>query len=94
MKIGLKLNIAALNGILLCCSLALGANAAPRVSVAVLTDGPQYQLQDVEQTFRDELIALTTGEFDVQFTSVPANWSSDGINAALDGAYANPQIDY
>ncbi|MFK7887440.1 MAG: TolC family protein, partial [Gammaproteobacteria bacterium] len=47
-----------------------------------------------EQTFRDELIALTTGEFDVQFTSVPANWSSDGINAALDGAYANPQIDY
>ncbi len=70
------------------------AGAAPRIGVAVVTDGPQYQLQDVEQVFRDELVALTSGEFDVDFIAAPANWSSKGINEALDRAYANPQVDY
>lgn len=93
MSIGLGTVVAALQvgALWLACT---AAAAAPRIGVAVVTDGPQYQLQDVEQVFRDELVALTSGEFDVEFVATPANWSSAGIGQALDRAYANPQVDY
>ncbi len=67
--------------------------AQKRVAVAVITDGPQYQLREVEETFRDELIALVGNEFDLRFESMPADWSAASVTAALTRAYADPSID-
>ncbi len=67
--------------------------AQRRVDVAIVTDGPQYQLQEVEQIFRDELLALTADEFDVRFKQVDADWSVPSVIAAMETAYADPEID-
>ncbi|MEL7022225.1 MAG: TolC family protein [Pseudomonadota bacterium] len=66
---------------------------ADPVEVALITDGPQYQLQDVEDIFTDELLALTSGEFEIKFTKYPADWSVQSVERALASAYNNPSID-
>ncbi len=71
----------------------LPGNAETPVGVALLTDGPALQLEEVEAIFRQELLDLTDGEFAVTFLDTPADWSAAGIDAALDRAYQNPEVD-
>ena len=79
---------------LVCISwLACAASAAESVGVAIISDGPQYQLQDVEDIFVEELIALTDNVFDIAFKQVPADWSLASVDAAMRKAYADPDID-
>ncbi len=73
------------------CCFSVGAQ--DRFNVAVITDGPQYQLEEVAQQFQDELISLTSGEFIVAYRLIPADWSVASVNAAFETAYADPQID-
>ncbi len=64
-----------------------------RIDVAVVIDGSPDRLEERNKVYVDELLALTEGEFDVRISRINGNWSEEGINAALDQAYADPQID-
>ena len=63
------------------------------VVIAVVTDGPLYQLQDVEQTFRRELTELIGDEFALEFKPLVAEWSASSVSAALETAYADASVD-
>ncbi|MEM7613168.1 MAG: TolC family protein, partial [Pseudomonadota bacterium] len=69
------------------------ASAQDRISVAVVTDGPQFQLDEVYDVFLEELLALTVNEFDVEFTDLAADWSTESVDSALQSAYLDPDID-
>jgi outer membrane protein TolC/ABC-type uncharacterized transport system substrate-binding protein len=69
------------------------AGAAAKIDIAVVTDGPQHQLVEVEQVFREELLALTEGEFEVRFKPLAAEWSAASVDAAMASAYRDPAID-
>jgi outer membrane protein TolC len=67
--------------------------AQERFDVAVVIDGSPDRLEERNQVYIDELLALTEGEFDVRVSRIDGGWSIDGINAALDQAYADPEIE-
>jgi outer membrane protein TolC len=67
--------------------------AQERFDVAVVIDGSPDRLEERNQVYIDELLALTEGEFDVRISRIDGGWSSDGINAALDQAYSDPEIE-
>lgn len=69
------------------------AIAAERIGVAVITDGPQYQLREVEDIFLEELEALSGREFELDIHRLPADWSAASVDAALQSAYADNVID-
>ncbi|MEM6573385.1 MAG: TolC family protein [Pseudomonadota bacterium] len=71
----------------------LSGLASTPVGVALLTDGPALQLEEVEAIFRTELLDLAQDEFAITFLDMPADWSAAGIDAALDRAYQNPEVD-
>ena len=72
---------------------ATPALAQQKVTVALIEDGPVYQFAEVRKLFVDELLALTRGEFDVEIVPMSGGWTREGIAAAFDEAYANPDID-
>ncbi|MEM7431068.1 MAG: TolC family protein [Pseudomonadota bacterium] len=74
-------------------SLSMAVDAATPVRVAIITDGPEYQMQDFAPTFRQELVALTAGEFEVEFLEYSGNWSRTSIEGAFNSAYADPNVD-
>lgn len=59
------------------------AHAAKAVDIAIITDGPQYAMQDVAPTFRAEIDALMRGEFNVRFFEFAGDWTLFGVNDAL-----------
>ena len=67
--------------------------AQERFDVAVVIDGSPDRLEERNQVYIDELLALTEDEFDVRVSRIDGGWSIDGINAALDQAYADPEIE-
>lgn len=71
--------------------------AKPRVvDVAVVADGPWSGNDRVFELFREETLALTRGEFEVRFPEAmrrTADWSGDGVRAALDAALADPEVE-
>jgi len=90
-RISLRLFDLFLFAVLLC--LALPALARQQVVVAVVGDGPSDRFAEQHQKYIDELLALTSNEFDVQIRRSAGEWSRESINAMLDSAYANPEID-
>ncbi len=73
-----------------CPVVSLGAT---QVGVAVITDGAQYQLREVETVFRQELVALVGSEFEINFKNLPADWSANSVESALQAAYNDPTVD-
>jgi outer membrane protein TolC len=73
--------------------LALPAVAQRQVVVGVVTDGPSDRFEEQRQRYVDELLALTAGEFDVQIRHFSGAWSKESIDAVLDEAYADAEID-
>lgn len=73
--------------------LCVPVSAQEQVVVAVVSDGYSERLSDTQQKYEDELLALTAGEFDVQIRAFPGEWSKESINAAIDRAYADPDVD-
>lgn len=67
--------------------------AQERIEIAVVTDGSPDRLEDRNQVYVSELLALTEGEFDVQIHHFAADWNLDSIGRMLDRAYADPDID-
>ena len=67
--------------------------AQQQIDVALVTDGTPDRLEERNEDYIDELLALTSGEFDVRIREFFGDWSIDSIGQALDRAYADPQID-
>ncbi|MGS2723254.1 TolC family protein [Porticoccus sp. GXU_MW_L64] len=61
--------------------------------IAVISDGPDRQLRFIEQLYRQEITALTEGEFQVTFKPFQGGWSAAGIRNAFERAYADPAVD-
>lgn len=74
-------------------SLALPTFAQNSVVVAVVNDGPSDRLAGRQQKYIDELLALTAGEFDVQIRRFSGAWSQQTMEAAIDRAYADADVD-
>ena len=92
-------NMKCLNGIV--CTLffllifSTAAWAAP-IRVGVVTDGPWARHQEVPEQFRQEVLEATRGEFEVVFPEelqLDGDWTTTGIDAALDKLLADPQVD-
>ncbi len=79
--------------ILIMALLAFPAMAQERVVVAVVDDGPSDRLSELQKTYVDELLTLTANEFDVQIRRFAGEWSEQSIVAAINGAYADPEVD-
>lgn len=61
--------------------------------MALVIDGSPDRLEDRNQQYVDELLALTGSEFDVRIRGFSGEWSVAGIGNALEQAYADPEID-
>jgi len=73
--------------------LAVPAVAQQQVVVAVVGDGPGDRFQEFHEKYIDELLALTSSEFDVQVRRFSGEWSKESIDAAIEKAYADAEID-
>ncbi len=73
--------------------MATVGNGKELITIAIVTDGPQYQLQEVEQIFKRELLALTGDEFDLHFKRIDADWSVPSVVAAMNQAYSAQDVD-
>lgn len=62
-------------------------------TVAVVGDGPSDRLANLQQRYVDELLVLTSGEFDVRIRRFDGAWTQESIVAAIDDAYADPGVD-
>lgn len=71
----------------------LEAQVGKRIDVAIIEDGPAAQQMSLEHLFREELLVLTEGEFDVQFKVFYGQWSREGTLQALQEAYADDDIE-
>ena len=72
---------------------ALPSTAQETFIIAVVDDGPSDRLQSQQQKYIDELLALTAGEFDVQLRKFSGAWTRQSMEAAIDNAYADSDID-
>ncbi|MBT8094772.1 MAG: TolC family protein, partial [Gammaproteobacteria bacterium] len=62
-------------------------------TVAVVGDGPSDRLSEQHQLYVDELLVLTSSEFDVQIRRFSGAWTRESIDAAIDDAYADSEVD-
>ncbi|MBT8083012.1 MAG: hypothetical protein KJO56_11355, partial [Gammaproteobacteria bacterium] len=69
------------------------AAAQQGFTVAVVGDGPSDRLSEQHQLYVDELLVLTSSEFDVQIRRFSGAWTRESIDAATDDAYADPEVD-
>ncbi len=84
-----SLFLVALTAIAVTCSPAL---AQERVVVAVIEDGPSARLTGQGELYVQELLALTESEFDVEIREFMGQWSKESMDAALDAAYADGDV--
>jgi len=73
--------------------LAVPVMAQQQFVVAVVADGPSDRLEGLHQIYVGELLALTAGEFDVQIRRFSGDWSKESVDAAIEEAYAAPDVD-
>lgn len=64
------------------------------VVVAVISDGEADRLLAQQQKYANELLALTTGEFDVTIKPFSGQWTKESISAAIETAYTDSEVDY
>ncbi len=85
--------VTAARAVLLTALLALPFAAQAEVVVGVVEDGPYDRLLFQQQIYIDELLALTEREFDVSIKTFTGAWTPESMNAALNEAYADPDVD-
>ena len=74
--------------------LALPALAQEPVVVAVVSDGPPERPVFQQELYVSELLALTESEFDITIREFVGSWNRESIEAELDRAYADPDVDH
>jgi outer membrane protein TolC len=72
---------------------ALPVNAQQQFDIAVIGDGPDNRLSGRDEIYIGELMTLTQDEFDVRIHFSSGNWGYQSIEAAIEKAYADPQIE-
>ena len=68
----------------------------PRINIAIVVDGPWERNDYVRDLTRNEIVALTAGEFDVRFPDefyVVGDWSLEGAIDNLHSLLENPDVD-
>jgi outer membrane protein TolC len=73
--------------------LAVPVVAQEHVVVGVVVDGPSDRFELQHQIYIDELLALTSSEFDVEIRRFAGEWSKESIDAAISEAYADREVD-
>ena len=73
--------------------IAQPVNAQQQVDIAVIGDGPDNRLSGRNKVYIGELKTLTQDEFDVRIHLSSGNWNHQSIEAAIEKAYADPQIE-
>ena len=71
-------------------------SSASETVVAIVYNEPAEENFDgtpFAEVFKEELRALTSGEFDLRFKSFPAQWDTEATTQALDAAYADSIVD-
>ena len=72
--------------------LAVPSVAQEHVVVGVVVDGPSDRFELQHQIYIDELLALTSSEFDVEIRRFAGDWSKESIDAAISDAYADREV--
>lgn len=68
----------------------------PVIRIGVVVDGPYERNQEMVEAFREEILTLTRGEFDVRFPEdiyVEGDWTEAGIKSSLDRLLEDPSVD-
>ncbi len=74
----------------------LRAAQLPEVRVGFIIDGPWEGNKETLRITKEEILALTRGEFDVRFLpemTIEADWTVPGIEAAIDRLLQDPEVD-
>jgi len=77
-------------------ALLLSTPPVGATTIAIVADGPGPRNEEILQLFQREMISLLGDEFDVAFANgglIEADWSIEGVDAALSGALADPGVD-
>jgi outer membrane protein len=72
------------------------AAQVPHVQIGIVIDGPWERNDEVLELFKQEILELTRGEFDVRFApekTIVADWTSARVAQALDTLFADPDVD-
>ncbi len=80
----------------ICITQAQGASKLPIVRIGVVRDGLSVRFPENVVLFQQEILDLTSGEFDVRFPpdkSVQGNWTVAGVKRAVDRLLADPKVD-
>lgn len=75
----------------------LAASDPPVVQIGFIIDGPWEGNEQIRRMFETEILALTSGEFDVRFPSqrtIVGDWTHGSIKKAIDQLLADPQVDF
>ena len=75
---------------------AWSARKLPVVRIGIVKDGPPFRLPDITPLVKEEILKLTSGEFDVRFPeakSIEGNWEKAEIEQAVDKLLADPEVD-
>ena len=70
--------------------------AAEKVSIGILTDGPADGFDKIKALFVNELVALTRGEFEIEFpqsAELDGNWSIEKITTSYASLQNNSEVD-
>ena len=68
----------------------------PRVTIGVVRDGPSDQHPEITERFRQEILGLLSGDFNVSMPpekDLQADWTLAGVAAAVDRLLSDPEID-
>jgi outer membrane protein TolC len=68
----------------------------PVVRIGIVVDGPWERNQEFVEAFREEILTLTGGEFDVRFPEdiyIEGDWTETGIRSSLDRLLDDPSVD-
>ncbi|MEM6512126.1 MAG: TolC family protein [Pseudomonadota bacterium] len=79
--------------IVACLAVSTAAFAQQSVTVAVIKDSEESRLEWQRTALIEELMALTSREFDIEIKRFVADWSRASIEQVAEAAYADPDVD-
>ncbi|VVS95002.1 TolC family protein [Desulfoluna spongiiphila] len=77
-------------------SSAVAVTGLPVARIGIVTDGPWARYPDSLELFKQEIITLAEGEFDIRFPSnriLDGGWNAGAVTAALDTLLEAPDVD-
>ncbi len=76
--------------------ISTSAQALPTKRIGIVLDGPSEMNQRAISIYEKEIIAVTEGEFDVQFPTdkiIQADWTAASVGSAIDKLLSDPSVD-